>query len=113
MFVANTPSDTVDVIDAKSRKIVHRIDVGIDPVSLALRPDGKELWVANHVSDSVSVIDLDQSKPTFTHIVATIQDIAPKTRATRFDEPMGIAFANDRKASVSYTHLTLPTILLV
>ncbi|SVD69923.1 uncharacterized protein METZ01_LOCUS422777, partial [marine metagenome] len=101
VFVANTPSDTVDVIDAKSRKIVHRIDVGIDPVSLALRPDGKELWVANHVSDSVSVIDLDQSKPTFTHIVATIQDIAPKTRATRFDEPMGIAFANDRKAYVA------------
>ena len=101
VFVANTPSDTVDIIDTKSRKIVRRIDVGIDPVSLALRPDGKELWVANHVSDSVSVIDLDQSKPTFTHVVATVQDIAPKTRATRFDEPMGIAFANDRKAYVA------------
>ena len=55
MFVVNTPSDTVDVIDAKSRKITRRIDVGIDPVSLAVRPDGRELWVANHVSDSVSV----------------------------------------------------------
>ena len=101
VFVANTPSDTVDVIDAKSRKIVHRIDVGIDPVSLALRPDGKELWVANHVSDSVSVIDLDDSKPTFMHVVATVQDIDPKTKATRFDEPIGIAFANDRKAYVA------------
>ena len=101
VFVANTPSDTVDVIDAKSRKIVHRIDVGIDPVSLALRPDGKELWVANHVSDSVSVIDLDDSKPTFMHVVATVQDIDPKSKATRFDEPIGIAFANDRKAYVA------------
>ncbi|MDA0723887.1 MAG: hypothetical protein O3A82_04790 [Verrucomicrobia bacterium] len=101
VFVANTPSDTVDVIDAKSRKIIHRIDVGIDPVSLAVRPDGRELWVANHVSDSVSVIDLDQSKKTFMHVVATVQDINPKTKATRFDEPIGIAFANDRKAYVA------------
>ena len=101
VFVANTPCDTVDVLDAKNNRIIHRIDVGIDPVSLALRPDGKELWVANHVSDSVSVIDLDQSKPTFMHVVATVQDIDPKTKATRFDEPMGIAFANDRKAYVA------------
>jgi YVTN family beta-propeller protein len=101
VFVANTPSDSVDVIDVKSGKIVHRIDVGIDPVSLALRPDGKELWVANHVSDSVSVIDLDDSKPTFMHVVATVQDIDPKTKATRFDEPIGIAFANYGKAYVA------------
>ena len=28
-----------------------------DPVGIAVRPDGKEVWVSNHVSDSVSVID--------------------------------------------------------
>ena len=39
VFVANTPSDSVDVIDAKTRKVIRRIPVGIDPVSLALRPD--------------------------------------------------------------------------
>ena len=99
--MANTPCDTIDVIDVKSGKIVYRIDVGIDPVSLALRPDGRELWVANHVSDSVSVIDLDQSKRTFMHVVATIQDIDPESKATRFDEPMGIAFASNRKAYVA------------
>ena len=101
VFVANTPSDTVDVIDARTRRIIARVDVGIDPVSLALRPDGKELWVANHVSDSVSVIDLDDSKPTFMHVVATVQDIDPKTKSTRFDEPVGIAFANNQKAYVA------------
>ena len=41
VFVVNTPSDTVDVIDTKSQKVIRRINVGIDPVSLALRPDGK------------------------------------------------------------------------
>ncbi|MGI9473802.1 MAG: YncE family protein, partial [Rubripirellula sp.] len=52
VFVVNTPADSVDVIDAKTQQVVRRIDVGVDPVSLALRPDGKELWVSNHVSDS-------------------------------------------------------------
>jgi YVTN family beta-propeller protein len=101
VFVANTPSDTVDVLDVSSNRIVRRIPVGLDPVSLAVRPDGRELWVSNHISDSVSVIDLDQSKPTFMHVVATVQDIDPKTKATRFDEPVGIAFASNRKAYVA------------
>ena len=84
LFVANTPSDTVDVIDTKSAKVVYRINVGVDPVSLTLRPDGKELWVANHVSDSVSVIDINPRSRTHLSVIA-----------------------------VSYTHLTLPTIYSV
>ena len=46
VYVVNTPSDTVDVIDAAARKIVARINVGIDPVGIAVRPDGKEIWVS-------------------------------------------------------------------
>ena len=97
VFVANTPCDTIDVLDAKSGRLLRRIPVGLDPVSLAVRPDGRELWVSNHVSDSVSVIDLDPSKRTFMHVVATVQDIDPASKATRFDEPMGIAFASNSK----------------
>ena len=43
LFVANTPSDTVDVINTKTGKIVKRISVGVDPVSICIRPDGKEV----------------------------------------------------------------------
>jgi YVTN family beta-propeller protein len=101
VFVANTPSDTIDVLDSKSGRVLRRIPVGLDPVSLAIRPDGHELWVSNHISDSISVIDLDELKPTFMHVIATIQDIDPESKATRFDEPMGIAFASNRKAYVA------------
>ena len=101
VFVANTPSDTVDVIDAKSRKITRRIDVGIDPVSLAIRPDGRELWVANHVSDSVSIIDINPKSRTYLRVVDTVQDFDLRTKATRFDEPVGIAFASNEKAYVA------------
>ena len=101
VFVVNTPSDTVDVIDRKTRKIIARVNVGIDPVGIAVRPDGKEVWVSNHVSDSVSVIDSDRANPTYLQVIATIQDFDPKTRATRFDEPVGIAFASNDKAYVA------------
>ena len=101
VYVANTPADTVDVIDARTRRVVKRIDVGVDPVSLAARPDGREVWVANHVSDTVSVIDADASSRSFHQVLATIQDIDAQTFSTRFDEPVGIAFASDRKAYVA------------
>ncbi len=101
VFVVNTPSDTVDVIDADTREVITRINVGIDPVSLAARPDGKEMWVSNHVSDSVSVIDTDALSPTYLQVVGTVQDFNSETRATHFDEPVGIAFANNKKAYVA------------
>lgn len=101
VFVANTPAGTLDVIDTKSRKVIQRVTVGVEPVSVAVRPDGKEVWVANHVSDSVSVIDTDPSSPTCYQVLATIQELDPITKATRFDEPVGIAFASNEKAYVA------------
>ena len=101
VFVVNTPADTVDVIDVASQAVITRIDVGIDPVGVAVRPDGREVWVSNHVSDSVSVIDTDPASPTHLQVVATVQDLDPVTRATRFDEPVGIAFASNDKAYVA------------
>ena len=101
LYVANTPADTLDVIDTSSRSVVARISTGIDPVSVAVRPDGKEVWVANHVSDSVSVIDTDADSDTYRQVVATVQEVDPETLATRFDEPVGIAFASDEKAYVA------------
>ncbi len=101
VFVVNTPADTVDVIDSKTRKVVARVRVGIDPVSLAIRPDGNEVWVSNHVSDSVSVIDTNAESPTYLQVIATVQEFDQETKVTRFDEPVGIAFASNDKAYVA------------
>lgn len=101
VFVVNTPADTVDVIDARTKKVRTRINVGVDPVSIAIRPDDKEVWVSNHVSDSVSVIDNDAESSTYLHVVATIQEFDSETKATTFDEPIGIAFAGNDKAYVA------------
>jgi DNA-binding beta-propeller fold protein YncE len=101
VYLANTPNSTIDVLGKKSNRIEHQIAVGIEPVGLAIRPDGKELWVANHVSDSVSIIDIQADSPSRFLVLDTIQDFDPKTKATRFDEPVGVVFADNHKAYVS------------
>ncbi|NCF89561.1 MAG: hypothetical protein GWQ05_01165 [Verrucomicrobiaceae bacterium] len=101
VFVVNTPADTLDVIDAATEQVLTRIPTGIDPVSVCVRPDGKEVWVSNHISDSVSVIDNDPTSAMYHSVIATIQDIDLKKKSTRFNEPVGIAFANDAKAYVA------------
>ena len=101
VYAVNTPADTVDVIDARTAAVVNRINVGVDPVGLAVRPDGKEIWVTNHVSDSVSVIDADRTSDFYGQVIATINDFDPATLATRFDEPVGVAFASNAKAYVA------------
>ncbi len=102
VYVVNTPADTLDVIRARTGAVVIRINVGVDPVSVAVRPDRREVWVVNHVSDSVSVIDARPTSSTFHQVVHTVQDLDAGTYATNFDEPVGIAFAsNSRKAYVA------------
>ncbi|WP_158231021.1 ankyrin repeat domain-containing protein [Rhodopirellula bahusiensis] len=101
VLVVNTPADTVDVFDRTTRRLVKRIAVGVDPVSIAVRPDGEEVWIANHVSDSISVVDLKVDSPTYLCPIATVQQFDHASRTTRFDEPVGIAFASNDKAYVA------------
>ena len=111
LYVAHTTSDTVQVVDTATRKIVAEIPVGLEPVSVALRPDGKQLFVSNHVSDSVAVIDADPQSPTRHDVVQIIQDLDSRG-ATLFDEPVGIAFASDEKAYVALSSRNEIAVLL-
>lgn len=107
VYVVNTPADTVDVIDTRTATVIARINVGIDPVGIAVRPDGREVWVSNHVSDAVSVIDSNPASQTYHQVIATIQDLDPITRTTQFDEPVGVAFAGNAKAYVALSSRNL------
>ena len=112
LYVTNTQADTVDVFNAQTGAAITRIHVGVDPVSIAVRPDGLEVWVSNHVSDTVSVIDADPTSPTHHQVVATIQDIDPISRSTRFDEPVGVAFSQDgQKAYVALSSVNRIAVL--
>jgi len=100
LYMALTTMGKVRVMNAGTLAQTALVDVGVDPVSLALRPDGSELWVANHVSDSVSVISLEPG-PTQYKVVETVQALDTANLVTDFDEPVGIAFASNDKAYVA------------
>lgn len=59
LLAVNTPDNRLEVFTVDGGALVHTdsIPVGMEPVSVAARDDN-EIWVVNHLSDSVSVIDL-------------------------------------------------------
>ena len=64
LFVTNIPNGTLDIFDVLPDTLTlrHSVPVGIDPVAVAA-PTSDEVWVVNHLSDSVSIIDLSQELP--------------------------------------------------
>src|SRR5436853_1315689 len=61
LFAANTPDDRLEVFRVDNHGLRHQasIPVGLEPVAVAARSDN-EVWVVNHLSDSVSVVALTQ-----------------------------------------------------
>src|SRR5262245_6229285 len=60
LFVANTPDGHLEIFDVgPGGALVPRasVPVGLEPVAVAARNDS-EVWVVNHLSDSVSVVDV-------------------------------------------------------
>ncbi len=62
LYAVNTPDHRVEVWNTSGAAPValESIPVGLEPVAVALAPDGK-LWVVNHLSDSISVVDVSVS----------------------------------------------------
>jgi DNA-binding beta-propeller fold protein YncE len=81
LFAVNTPDNTLEIFDITSEGLAlrARVPVGLEPVAVAARND-HEVWVVNHLSDSVSVVSLSHTpRVTRTLLVG--------------DEPRDIVFA--------------------
>lgn len=92
LFATNTPDNALLVYSiAADGQLTqtHSVPVGLEPVALAVRPklssgvDPKEVWVVNHLSDSISIVDISTTTP---YIKKTL---------LVGDEPRDIVFAND------------------
>jgi DNA-binding beta-propeller fold protein YncE len=84
LLVVNTPDARLEVFTVGSGgALTHEasIPVGLEPVSVAARTDA-EAWVANHLSDTISIVDLD------------LQTAARSLEVG--DEPADVAFAGGR-----------------
>ena len=118
-YIADRSNKAVDIIDTKTNKYVGRIEgfVGVvmkdgkpvgsasGPNGVALDPKNKELWVGDGDS-TLKVVDLKTNKITQTIVTGG----SKRADELAVDTKDGIVLAYN---TVSYTHLTLPTILRV
>lgn len=63
LWVVSPDNDSVTVIRTDINQVVSKLKVGDEPRSLAISPDGKHVFVANAISNSVSVIKVDNKNP--------------------------------------------------
>jgi DNA-binding beta-propeller fold protein YncE len=86
LYAVNTPDNRLEVFRNQRGELtpVGSVVVGLEPVAVAVQ--GREVWVVNHLSDSVSIVDV-----TFPS--------APRVTRTLLvgDEPRDIVFAGPRR----------------
>ena len=85
LYAVNTPDDRLAIFNVEadgSLTFTGDVEVGLDPVSLAVRPGTSEVWVVNHLSDTVSIVDVVAGS-----VIGTI---------ACGDEPTDVAFASGR-----------------
>jgi YVTN family beta-propeller protein len=93
LFATNTPNNTLEVFTVGSSGLTLQasVPVGLEPVSVAARSNA-EVWVVNHLSDSVSVVSLSGTP----HVTATL---------LVGDEPRDVVFAGSpARAFISTAH---------
>jgi DNA-binding beta-propeller fold protein YncE len=96
LFAANTPDNRLEIFRVQNDELVEigSVAVGLEPVAVAARSDS-EVWVVNHLSDSVSIVNVSNAG----HATVTRTLLVG-------DEPRDIVFAgtNRNRAFVTTAH---------
>jgi len=99
LFALNTPDNRLAIytIGASGLSLAAEVPVGLEPVAVAARTNlagQTEVWVVNHLSDSVSVVEIDPSDVTRSRVARTL---------AVGDEPRDIVFAGSGHARAFVT----------
>jgi len=96
--VTNVPDDRVELFRPRGDGVVRcgSVAVGMRPV--AVSAVGDQLWVVNHLSDSVSVLEVDDRRCT-AQVVRTLQV---------GDEPRDVVSARGRAGATAYATRSSP-----
>lgn len=88
LYVTNTPANCLEIYSVSDAGFVldTAVPVGLEPVAVAVR-NNTEVWVINHLSDSVSVVDVSD------------QPVVSRTLQLG-DEPRDIVFAGENNNRV-------------
>ena len=97
LFALNTPDNRLEIYRITPGGLAHRgaVSVGLEPIAVAARTN-HEVWVVNHLSDSVSIVALEDGGRAG-QVVRTLQV---------GDEPRDIVFAgpHHRRAFITTAH---------
>ena len=94
LFAINTPDNRLEIFSSSGDlALLGSVPVGLEPVAVAIDPAGRA-WVVNHLSDSVSIVDVNAPVP---HVVQTLWV---------GDEPRDIVFAGNgfERAFITTAH---------
>jgi len=93
LYAVNTPDNRLEVYAIKKDGLAYKgsVLVGVEPVALAVANDGN-VWVVNHVSDSISIVD-----------VANTNSMNVINTLLVGDEPRDIVFAGPSKGRAFIT----------
>ncbi len=93
LYVANTPDGRLEIFNVGAGGIAKAgsVAVGLEPVAVAART-ASEVWVVNHLSDSVSIVDVAATPP---RVVRTL---------VVGDEPRDIVFSSNDRAFITTAH---------
>jgi DNA-binding beta-propeller fold protein YncE len=100
LYAANTPDNRLEIfrVNANSNSqaltLVGSVRVGLEPVAVAVR-SRREVWVVNHLSDSISVVDVTTAAEPFVEKTLLVGD-----------EPRDVVFAGPgrNRAFVTTAH---------
>ncbi|MEW6271802.1 MAG: hypothetical protein AB1689_21170 [Thermodesulfobacteriota bacterium] len=90
LFAVNTPDGRLAIFDVTERglALAAEVPVGMEPVTVAARSPS-EVWVVNHLSDSISVVAVDPADVRLSRVVRTLFTC---------DEPRDLVFAGPARS---------------
>src|SRR5215510_11868371 len=93
LFATNTPANRLEIFSTAGGTLssVASVPVGLEPIAVALR-SATQVWVVNHLSDSVSIVDI--SDLSAARVVRTL---------LVGDEPRDIVFAGPKRSRAFIT----------
>lgn len=93
LYAVNTPDNRLEIFQIKTDGLtrLQSLPVGMEPVAVAVR-NNSEVWVVNHLSDSVSIVD------------TSVQPARVSQTLLVGDEPRDIVFAGNDRAFISTAH---------
>ena len=75
LFVSNLSSNDLRVIDIATFQVQARIETAVQPLDMALAPDGKTLYATNSGTSALTIVDIESSQARTVSLASTSEGL--------------------------------------